>query len=329
MTTARRDIVDLDVTRYYHTISKCVRGAHLCGGKYEYRKAWLEERLEFLASQFAISVASFVFMDNHLHVLIRLDPEDAEKWSDDEIARRWLTLCTPKGLDLGDEKKLKAQVREYTDDPEKIAEYRQRLANMGWFMKMLKEPLARLANKDDDVKGVFWDGRYKSIAVIEDEALLATCAYIDLNPIAAGIAAQPETSRYTSVRQRVRHFRQKNQLKQLKSALQGSVTASRKIGNAEQDHWLIPFEDRRPHTNCRPSSPREGMLEQFTLGHYLLLVEYTGRLFREGKARIKENLPPIFERLETSLESWAGRVRTMLSLKKLRGHRFASSELKP
>ena len=200
---------------------------------------------------------------------------------------------------------------------------------MGWFMKMLKEPLARLANKDDDVKGVFWDGRYKSIAVIEDEALLATCAYIDLNPIAAGIAAQPETSRYTSVRQRIRHFRQKNQLKQLKSALQGSVTASRKIGNAEQDHWLIPFEDRRPHTNCRPSSPREGMLEQLTLGHYLLLVEYTGRLFREGKARIKENLPPIFERLETSLESWAGRVRTMLSLKKLRGHRFASSELKP
>ena len=110
MTTARRDIVDLNVTRYYHTTSKCVRGAHLCGGKYAHRKVWLEKRTEFLASQFAISVASFAIMDNHLHVLLRLDPEDSHKWSDEEIARRWLTLCTPKGLNLDNEKKVKKQL---------------------------------------------------------------------------------------------------------------------------------------------------------------------------------------------------------------------------
>ena len=329
MTTARRDIVDLNVTRYYHTISKCVRGAHLCGGIYEHRKVWLEKRLEFLASQFAVSVASFVIMDNHLHVLVRLDPENVDKWSDEEVAKRWLTLCTPRGLDLNDGKKLNKWVRKYTDEPERIEEYRERLGDMGWFMKLLKEPLARQANKDDDVNGVFWDGRYKSIAVIEEEALLATCAYIDLNPLAAGMAALPETSRYTSVRQRVRHFHQKNQHKQLKMARQGSVAASRKIGNAEQDHWLIPFEDRRPHTNCRPSSKREGMLEKFTLGNYLLLIDYTSRMFREGKARVKDGIPPIFDRLETNLELWAGKVQSMLSLKKLRGHRFASAELRP
>ena len=68
------------------------------------------------------------------------------------------------------------------------------LQDLGWFMKALKEPLARMANREDDCKGTFWESRYKSIAILDEEALLATCAYIDLNPVAAGIAATTETS---------------------------------------------------------------------------------------------------------------------------------------
>ena len=145
--------------------------------------------------------------------------------------------------------------------------------------------------------------------------------------MAAGVAAAPDTSKHTSVRQRVKHFKQKGKVDALKSAKQGSIVASRTIGNAEQDHWLIPFEDRRPHTNSKPVSKREGMLEKFTFGNYLVLVEYTGRLFRQGKARINDGIKSIFERLGTSIEFWTDRLKNMLASKELRGRQFSASEI--
>ncbi len=69
MTMARRLLVDVGVTRYYHCISRCARRAFLCGEGFEHRKAWIEARLEVLANQFAVSVCGFAVMDNHLHVL--------------------------------------------------------------------------------------------------------------------------------------------------------------------------------------------------------------------------------------------------------------------
>ena len=74
MTMPRRQIVDVAVTRYYHCISRCVRRAFLCGEGVTHRKAWIEARLEVLAKHFAISVCGFAILDNHLHVLCRLDP---------------------------------------------------------------------------------------------------------------------------------------------------------------------------------------------------------------------------------------------------------------
>jgi hypothetical protein len=93
-------------------------------------------------------------------------------------------------------------------------------------MKTLKEPLARMANKEDDCKGTFWESRFKSIAILDEEALLATCAYIDLNPVAAGIAATPESSRHTSVRQRVQHAKAQGQLEALKQATGSSLAGA-------------------------------------------------------------------------------------------------------
>ena len=66
MTVARSQLVDPEVTAYYHCISRCVRRAYLCGEGYEHRKDWIEKRLEELADIFAISVAGFSIMDNHL-----------------------------------------------------------------------------------------------------------------------------------------------------------------------------------------------------------------------------------------------------------------------
>ena len=88
--------------------------------------------------------------------------------------------------------------------------------------------------------------------------MLATCAYIDLNPVAAGVSAAPETSRHTSVRQRVQHAKAEGKLDDLKAAGACSVAGSRAVGHAEQDFWLCPVEDR-----CRLGAKRKGCWRVF------------------------------------------------------------------
>lgn len=328
MTTARSQLVDLNVTRYYHCISRCVRRAFLCGEGFEHRRQWIEDRIETLAGHFAVSVCGFSVMGNHLHLLVRLDPGTADGWSSEEVARRWLAVYPSRTADLENPKIVKALVDEILKDERLVAKYRRRLQDLGWFMKALKEPLARMANKEDDCKGTFWESRYKSIAVLDEEALLATCAYIDLNPVAAGIAATPETSRHTSVRQRVRHVRSKGKLNQLKAAAAGSVAGSRAAGRVEQDHWLCPLEDRRMLEGTsaadKTGETREGMLDGFSLGSYLLLVDYTSRLCRNGKARVSREVAGILDRLGTSAELWNHRLKKLFARSRLLGSYFST-----
>ncbi len=341
MTVARGELVDLEVTRYYHCISRCVRRAFLCGEGFEHRKQWIEERMEALAKNFAVSVCGFAIMDNHLHVLVRLDPGVVAAWSSEEVVRRWIAVYPPRTLALDDEKVLRMWVAHQAKDSKNVQKLRERLQNLGWFMKALKEPLARLANKEDDCKGTFWESRYKSIAILDEEALLATCAYIDLNPVAAGIAATPETSKHTSVRQRVQHAKAEGKLVALKAAATAlrrteprrkgqtpnhsesaaaDVNWRQTLGRMEESHWLCPVEDLR-----RKVLGREGMIESFSLGSYLLLVDYTSRMFRAGKARVTSELRGIFERLGTSAEFWEHRLKKLFGKSRLLGNYFATS----
>jgi REP element-mobilizing transposase RayT len=320
MTTARSEIVDVNLTRWYHCISKCVRSAFLMADDAgNDRKQWIEDRLQLLAQNFAVAVGGFAVMDNHLHVLCRLDPHLSQEWTAEETVRRWMAVYPPRELDLDDPKIVNMWVEHQAKDDKLVATYRERLSNLGWFMKALKEPLSRLCNRADGVKGTFWEARYKSIAILDTEALLATCAYIDLNPVAAGIAEVPEKSEHTSIRQRVEHARQCDKLEALKAARLGSVAGCRAAGAFEEDHWLVPLQDRRQITGSRRGPVREGMLNSFSLGSYLLLVEYTGRLFRNGKARISDGVKDVLDRLGTSVEFWGERIKKMMVSRDLRG----------
>jgi REP element-mobilizing transposase RayT len=325
MTYARKNLVDVDVTRWYHCISECVRQAFLLAEGGEDRKQWIEDRLELLAQNFCIAVGGFAILDNHLHVLCRLDPEDAIAWTPSEVMRRWIAIYPPAKLAMDDPDAVKEWIGEGVKDIARVEVLRDRLTNLGWFMKSLKEPLARKANKEDGCKGAFWAGRYKSIGILDDEALLATCAYIDLNPVAANIAKTPEESRYTSIKQRVTHVDEQGGLEQLKAALDGSIAGSQAAGNVEQDLWLVPIEDRRLGSNAKTVSAREGMLESFSLGSYLLLLDYTGRLYRNGKARMNASVKNVFDRLGTSDTSWCTRIKRMLGSSDLRGSFFAAN----
>jgi len=140
-----------------------------------------------------------------------------------------------------------------------------------------------------------------------------------LNPVAAGIDEVPEASARTSIKQRVEHVKEQGRAEDLNAAQAGSVAGSTAAAGLEEGLWLCPVEDRR-----RLDSSREGMIEGFSLGNYLLLVEYTGRLFREGKAVISGELAGIFERLGSNAGNWQARLQK-LAAGRLLGRFFAAS----
>ncbi|MGZ3387373.1 MAG: hypothetical protein ACXVB5_21020 [Isosphaeraceae bacterium] len=105
----------------------------------------------------------------------------------------------------------------------------------------------------------------------------------------------------------------------LKAAQTGTVAGSTAAAGLEEGLWLCPVEDRR-----RLQSSREGMIEGFSLGNYVLLVEYTGRLFREGKAVVSGELAGVFERLGSNAENWQAPLQK-LAAGRLLGRFFAAS----
>ena len=321
MTMPRRQLVDVAVTRYYHCISRCVRRAFLCGEGVTHRKAWIEARLELLAKHFAVSVCGFAILDNHLHVLCRLDPGVADGWSDEDVVHRWIAVYRPSCLDVDNPATVQAWIDHQCRDTTRVARYRARLQDLGWFMKALKEPLARMANKEDDCKGTFWEARYKSIAILDAEALLATCAYIDLNPVAAGIAKTPEDAPHTSIKQRIDHARRNGDLDTLQAAAAAkSVAAAKLEADLEQSYWLCPLQDR-----SAAGAAREGMLPGFSLSSYLELVDWTARLCRTGKARVTEEVAGIMTRLGTSAEYWQSHLQKLLGKTRWLGSYCATS----
>ncbi len=325
MTIARAHLVDPSVTRWYHCITRCVRRAFLLGEGGIDRKEWIERRLQELAEIFSVAVGGFAILDNHLHLLVRLDPDVAAGWADEDIVRRWGRLFPPRDKARKALPVSEAWVKERLKDVKWVATARQRLQSLSWFMKCLKEPLSRMANREENTRGAFFEGRFQSVAILDEESLLATCTYIDLNPVAAGIAEVPEASAHTSIKERVEHVRDQGRAEDLKAAEAGSVAGSQAAEGLEEGLWLCPIEDRRGLDSDSDSGRgREGMVEGFSLGSYLLLVDYTGRLFREGKAMISTELAGILERLGSNAESWQARL-LKLAGGRLLGRFFAAS----
>ena len=280
MTTARKQLISLIDTPYYHCISRCVRRAFLCGednhtGKsFEHRRGWVEDKLLVLSQVFAIDVCAYAIMSNHTHMVLFIDEDTAKSWSSEDVLQRWHQLF--KGTLVTQQYCRGEQIPEYLRQTlnETVECYRYRLMDISWFMRLLNESIARKANQEDHCTGRFWEGRFKSQALLDEAALAACMAYVDLNPVRAGIAETPESSEYTSVKTRVTQ------------ALKG-----------RQPIHLLPFVG-----NPRKDIPK-GL--PFELTDYLELIELTGRYIREDKAgHIAQNQPVLLQRLNISPENW-------------------------
>lgn len=206
-----------DGTPYYHCVSRCVRRSFLCGRdpysgqNYEHRRAWVEKRLLFLCSVFAIDICAYAVMRNHVHVVLYLDMEKASGWSDNQVLSLWHTLYKGTLLTQKFMRDESLSTGELITLYETIAEYRSRLYDISWLMRNLNEHIARQANKEDNCTGRFWEGWFRSQALLDESAILACMAYVDLNPIRAKIADTPETSHHTSIQQRSRANQQQKQ----------------------------------------------------------------------------------------------------------------------
>jgi len=310
MTRPRSELVSLTDTPWYHVVSRCVRRAFLCGedahtGKsFEHRRGWIEARIRQLASVFAIDVAAYAVMSNHYHIVLKIDAERARGLSDDEVLYRWTQLfrgplLVRRYLDPAQRERLdEAQVERVR---QWAAEYRQRLADLSWYMRVLNEGIARLANQEDGVKGRFWEGRYKSQALLDEQAVLSAMAYVDLNPIRAGLAEVPETSDYTSVQARLKPLEVEHRLAEAIAAMRrqawgNEVEASAKDGEAIEHNALA---ERAP-ASLLPfdATGREGWAIPYAFEDYIELVETLGRcLHPKKRGFIPERTPKILDRL--------------------------------
>src|SRR3546814_12925107 len=84
--------------------------------------------------------------------------------------------------------------RSLLANPERLAVLRSRLSDLSWFMRSLSEPIARRANAEDHCKGRFWEGRFKCQALLDESAVLAALAYVDLNPVREALCQTLEDS---------------------------------------------------------------------------------------------------------------------------------------
>ncbi len=87
-----------------------------------------------------------------------------------------------------------------------ISQWGERLSEISWYMRCLNEYTAREANKEDGCKERLWVGPFKSQALLEENALLALIAYMDLNPIRAEFCEMPGESAHTPIQERVQAF---------------------------------------------------------------------------------------------------------------------------
>ncbi|NRD73079.1 transposase [Shewanella sp. VB17] len=280
MPQPRRTLISIEDTPYYHCCSRVVRRAYLCGddkytGKnYDHRRGWVEAQVLKLSDVFAIDVAAYAVMSNHLHIVLYIDLDKANVWSDREVVEQWHQCFNGTALTQKFARGEVIDEHQVSQLKHLIATYRSRLSDISWFMRCLNEPIARQANFEDNCTGHFWEGRFKSQALLDEAAVLACMAYVELNPIRAKMANTPENSDYTSLQLRVN------------AAI-----------NGKQPARLLPFIGDE-----RLNQPK-GI--NFALKDYLELIDETGRIIRDDKrGAISANADKILTRLNIPAENW-------------------------
>ncbi|WP_031386093.1 transposase [Desulfonatronum thiodismutans] len=134
-----------------------------------------------LCKIYFVDLLGFCLMGNHFHLVVRVNPSDG--LTEKEITERYKLL-------YGQEARI---------IPCQIEDFSNRLTNLGSFVKDIKQGFTKFYNKRKRRWGTFWGERFKSVIVQEGETLVNLLAYVDLNPVRAGIVDKPEDYRWSTL----------------------------------------------------------------------------------------------------------------------------------
>jgi hypothetical protein len=302
MARARESLIDLDATPYYHCINRCIRRSYLCGddkysgNNFDHRRTWLVDRIKFLSTVFSIDIAAYAIMSNHYHLVLKVNREEALSLSNDDVIERWYQLY--HGCILVDRyrsgEKLNAAYMFRIN--EIVNEWRIRLYDISWFMRSLNEFIARKANKEDNCTGKFWEGRFKSQALLDESAILSCMMYVDLNPIRAKMVDSLIGSDFTSIQERIKQyqsFKKQDKSKNSKSNKKPEFTV------LQQPKLLLEFGCSMDK-NTIP----------FTLFDYLELADFSSRLIVPNKrGSVLKTTPKILAVLNIEVDSWLNTIQ--------------------
>ncbi len=222
-TKPRSELFRPDEQAIVHVMNRCVRKIFLLrdkgnGGKgYLPRRQLFENELKKATSGFGIDLMSYAIMDNHFHLILRSRPDVVGQWDDEKVVRQWHKLCPifhdKNGFPT--ENPGQAELSKVLSDVDRVGDWRTRLSDISWFMKLVSERIARRINAEDGKGGHFWEGRYKAILLLDERAILTCSMYVDLNRIKAELARSLESSDYTSIQRRLQSFAIRSSMKRI------------------------------------------------------------------------------------------------------------------
>jgi REP element-mobilizing transposase RayT len=203
----RKELCDPCQVAVHHLWTRTVRRCFLFGrdpltGKdFSHREGWITQRLKHLANFFAIDVFAFAAMSNHCHLVIRTRPDRVDHWSDQEVARRWLSMLSRRNRSPEPTEK---EIQAVLGKPDAVAKLRRRLSDPSWLMRMLCQHVAIRCNQEDECSGRVFQDRFQQSALQSEAEVLACMAYVDLNPLRAGMSETLEGYADVSIGQRLR-----------------------------------------------------------------------------------------------------------------------------
>uniref|UniRef100_UPI001F264E65 transposase n=1 Tax=Roseimaritima sediminicola TaxID=2662066 RepID=UPI001F264E65 len=208
---SRSETFDRTKVGVYHAFNRTVRRSFLhgvdplTGIDYSYRRTRFLERMQEITPFLCVEVLSFAIMENHWHCVLRNRPDKVRALSDREVAIRWLSVTSRKRCQHKQGGKIReSEIKQIVNDPERVAELRSRLSDISWFVRLLCQTIARECNIEDECTGRFFEERFK-LNRLEDEAdVLACMAYVDLNPLRAGLTDTLDGYAEVSIGERMR-----------------------------------------------------------------------------------------------------------------------------